>query len=461
MLAIAVLPNLPRSLIVLLLAAFALRATAAWWARDAQPWNDQITYLQRAEDLLDGKGYTGSYQSWVRHPGERQLRTLPRYAGAYQAPGYPAFIALVMGVAGRDLVWVKVAQVLLGVASTWLVYRLGCNWFDARVGLAAGWLFALDPTLIAFTHYVFAETLFTFLLLAGIVVLTPRVSSTSLPRMLLVGVLLALAAYVKSSVLYFLPVLAMWFVWWRREHWRHALLGVGVATLAWGACVAPWTLRNWRIHDGFVLIDSSGPFNFWRGNQVGAYQRRVRDADENVRFPAPFDAFPMSPVAEVGGRTVVDSARNEFEKDFPTDLEVMHTANRMALEYIALEPKWFVHRAWYKIVDTWNPTSFVMRHIAKRGYGEIDPALAAALSWACVLAYLLVMALALPVLCLRIREPRVALVALLVGYYTAIHAVTFGLTRFRLPLMPFLMVLAGCAIASLVSRVSARRASAS
>lgn len=461
----------PRSLsvVILVVCAFFARAGALWLGRDARSWNDQEMYYLRATDLLAGKGYTGSYQAWVHHPGERHQALLPRYAGAYQAPGYSAFVALVLAASGSyepgadavstddpRLVWVKFAQVLLGTATAWFAYRIGRAWFDHRVGLAAGWLFALDPTLIAFTHYLFTETLFAFLFAWAIWLLTQERAMPSIARSVWIGLLLAAAAYTKSSVLYFLPVMALWFVWWHRERWKVACARAGVAGLAWIVCIAPWTIRNYSVHGGFVLLDTSGPYNFWRGNWPGAYKRRDFSADDNVRFPPPFDAFSMAPVSEVGGSNIVNVARNDYDTDTPTDLQVTESATRSALDYIRGDWPGFFHRAWYKIVDTWNPTSFVMRNLGKNGYGDIDPWVASALTWGCVLSYLLTMALALPALLLKLRHPCVLLSLAMVLYYTAIHAVSFGLTRFRLPLMPFLCVLAGVSAIWLIDRVRRR-----
>ena len=454
---------------MLVLCAFFLRTGALWLARDAKAWNDQEMYYLRATDLLAGKGYTGSYQAWVRHPGERHQALLPRYTGAYQAPGYSVFIAGVLAVSGSytpladaqssddpRLCWVKLAQVLLGTATTFIAYRLGRAWFGHGVGLAAGWFFCLDPTLIAFTHYLFTETLFTFLFAWAILLVTEQKEGSSIGRSIAAGVLLAFGAYTKSSVLYFLPVLALWFVWTHRAEWRCALKCVGIAAAAWIVCVAPWTIRNYQVHGGLVVIDSSGPFNLWRGNNPSAYKRRDYANDDNVRFPPPFEAFSMAPVSEVGGSNLVNAARAEFETDTPTDLQVMETANRLSLEFIELDWPGFFHRAWYKIVDTWNPTSFLMRNLGKNGYGDIEPWVASALTWSCVLAYLVTMACALPALVLQRRHPAVVLTLLMVVYYTAIHAVSFGLTRFRLPLMPFLAALAGWSVWTLVMRIRDR-----
>ena len=45
--------------------------------------------------------------------------------------------------------------------------------------------------------------------------------------------------------------------------------------------------------------------------------------------------------------------------------------------------------------------------------------------------------------------------ALALAYLTAVHTVTHGIPRYRLPLEPFLIVLAGIGLDELVSRVNA------
>ena len=453
-------PRATRAVLVLVFVSLLVRCGALWLARDAQPWNDQVTYVQRATDILDGKGYTGSYQSWVKHPGERQLQTLPRYPGAYQAPGFPAFMALVMGVCGRDEMWIKCAQVALGAASTWLVFALGRTAYGARVGLIAGWLHALDPTFIAFTHYLFNETLFVFLFLLALHLLLRDEGLPSVASALAIGVVFALAVYVKSSLLYLLPVLAVWWWWRKRAASGRAALTLALAASAWCVCMAPWSIRNYQVHGGFVLVDSSGPYNLWRGNQPNAYARRRMSSDWNVRFPEPFRAYSVAPVSEVGGSKLVEVVQDTLHVDEPTDLEMMRGSQMAALEYMLEDPLWSAQRAWYKIVDVWNPTSFVMRHLFKGGHGEIPKLLEVALSWWCALSYLALLACALPALWLRRRDDFAMLAMLVFFYYTAIHAITFGLTRFRLPVMPFFMILAAVGIVTWIERRRLRGAHA-
>src|SRR5262245_50046063 len=192
--------------------ALAIRLLALWAARDAELVLDEQTYAMRAEALLDGRGFLGSYQSWVRHDATKPV-DLPQYPGAWQPPGYTVFTAALLGLSGRSLVAVKLGQVLLGSFSVLLVLALGRAWFGERAGLASAWLAALYPNLIAFTHYLWSETLFLFLLLAGLVALSRKrlepegVSSAPSPgAAALAGLCLGLAALTRAALVYFLPV---------------------------------------------------------------------------------------------------------------------------------------------------------------------------------------------------------------------------------------------------------------
>jgi 4-amino-4-deoxy-L-arabinose transferase-like glycosyltransferase len=444
-----------RSLLLVLLVALFLRGGVLALAWDMEPVNDQIMYTRRAEELLDGKGYLSSYQTWVRHPGERKLAILPQYPGAYQSPGYPAFMALVMFFTGRGTLAVKIVQVLLGTASVWLIYALGRAWFRHSVGLAAAWIYALYPNLVAFTHYLFSETLFIILFLAATLLITRSKERVLAPGpALAAGALMALAAYTKSSVLYFLPFFALWYLVLHRRELAAALLAVALVAVGFGATVAPWALRNHGLHGGLVLIDSSGPYNLWRGNRPGVFSGRRNDRSQ--MFDPPFHWVPIAPVADVGGRKLADIARIRFDTKEPTDLQVMAVAGEYAWLYVKAEPRDFVRNAGYKLIDMWNPTSFVMRHMKKDSYGELSPLTRHALVALVTLSYLLVMALALWGWRKTWRDANVMLVLLMVGYYSGIHAITFGLTRFRLPLMPFLILLAAVAVVAWRERRAAR-----
>src|SRR5262245_16287671 len=420
--------------------ALAIRLVALWAARDAELVLDEQTYALRAEELLEGRGFLGSYQSWVRHDASKPA-DLPQYPGAWQPPAYTAFIAAVMALSGRSLLSVKLAQVLLGSLSVLLVLDLGRSWFGERAGRAAAWFAALYPNLIAFTHYLWSETLFIFLLLAGLVALSRQGEPPRPREAALAGLLLGLAALTRAALVYFLPLLSAWLVAVHHRKARAALAAAAIASAVALLAILPWTVRNTLLHGGFVLIETNAPYNLWRGNGPGALEDRC--APDVPHYPWPFECLPISPVGNRYAWALVADAKLALAKDDPSDLELVRYAQDAAWAEIRAHPGTFARRIVPRLVDMWNPTSFLVRHLHVGAYGRVPVALASLIAWAAMLAYLAAAALALAGAWLERRSPLTWLVALLVLFYSGITALSFGLTRFRLPLEALLPVLAG------------------
>ena len=441
------------SVVAVVLVAFVVRAAALWAGADANLTLDEETYALRAEALLDGEGFLGSYQSWVRH-GSGLLADLPQYPGAWQPPGQTVFMAAVMAPSGRSLLAVKLAQVILGTLSVLLVYALGRAWFDHRHGLAAAWICALYPNLVAFTHFLWSETLFSFLLLAALWSLTRRREPPTARSALLGGALLGLGALTRGTLLYFLPLLLAWLVWAHRSCWRVALVRAALVASMALLVVAPWAVRNTRLHGGFVLIETNGPYNLWRGNGADAFANR---GDPRVpHYAWPFESLPLAPVGDRSASRLVEEAKQALESQAPTDLQIIGYARDAAWHSIRGDPAAFFSRIRYRLIDMWNPTSFLIRHFRIGAYGAVPWALQASVTAAAVLGYLLVMGLACAGFWLGRRRPEAWLVLLLVAFFSGLSALAFGLTRFRLPLMPLLIVVAAPAVVALLDRLGRR-----
>ena len=445
-----------RTFAMILVVATVVRGVALWAASDALPLKDELSYLQRSEALLQGHGFLGSYQSWVRHPFGSAFYELPQYPGAYQPPGYTFFMAAVLSLGGGVL-GVKLAQIGLGVLSVALVYVLGRRFLAPKTAMLAAAATALYPNLVAFTHLLWSETLFIALLLGGLTLLAHHRRLPSTPAAISAGVLFGAAALTRSTLALFLPVLLLWFVVCARREWRHALLLATCTLLAAAAVVLPWSLRNLRLLETFVLIDNNGPFNFWRGNQPETFQQRGDSAQ--LCYQAPFDSIPLAPVGNLSGRLLVQRLQDETGRQAASDAEVTAFAFSSAIAFIQNNPRAFLQRAGPKLLDLWNPTSFLLRHLHPtiRGYGEVAPGWSAFLRWSAVLAYLLVVVAALGGMLAQWRNPLLWLTLLWIGFQSAICVLAFGLTRFRLPLMPFLILFAAQGVWCLIETFPHRK----
>lgn len=431
-------------LILIVLAALAARGLALWAARDAEPVLDEQLYVMRANALLEGEGFLGSFQSWVRHPESPYMVDLPQYPGAYQPPGYVAFMASVMWITGRSVLAVKIAQVLISTLSVLLVYAIGKAWFDRRHGLLAALFAALYPNFIAYSHYLWTETLFIFLILLAVWLLTRGPTGPNVKSAAAAGAVLGLAMLTRAAIVYFLPLLLIWLIVSMRDRWRVGLVSGAALLGAATVVVAPWTVRNYRLHDAFVLIDTNGPFNLWRGNAPSTFRDRPKPPEAS--YAAPFDSLPLNPVGDQNALHLAVLAKKGLAIDRPTDLQVAAFATEISWWYIRRDPAGFVRRAAVKMIDMWNPTSFLLRHFRFGAYGQVDHRTEALASWCAVVSYLLAMLLGIVGWFCWWRDRRAWLVLLLILFFCGIHAMAFGLTRFRLPLMPFVILLAAHAV---------------
>src|SRR5258706_4475475 len=170
----------------LLLIAFLIRLT---WALLQPPQiderlPDQQEYLELAQNLLKGEGlkfYDDRFWQYVR---------------AYRMPGYPLFIAAF----GASFRLVRLAQVLLDTLTVLATYLLARHWLTKTPSLLAAAAVAFNPFLIYFSALILSETLFTSLLIWGLLLLVAH------PNFLLGGVILALSILVRPSAVA-LPIL--------------------------------------------------------------------------------------------------------------------------------------------------------------------------------------------------------------------------------------------------------------
>ena len=152
---------------------------------------DSLSYLSPGRNLI-------LHGSFVADGAPDLLRT----------PGYPLFLA-VTTLAGPP--FAAVVNVILSVFSVLLVWRLGRAAFDdPRVALGAAWLLALEPGSVTWSVVLLSDTLFVVLYLLSLERFAHFLRFNRLPVLVMAGLLLAAAIFVRP-VAYYLPLaLALW-----------------------------------------------------------------------------------------------------------------------------------------------------------------------------------------------------------------------------------------------------------
>jgi tetratricopeptide (TPR) repeat protein len=179
-------------------------------------------------------------------------------------PGYPFFLALVLKLSGGSLDAAGVVQAALGAVGCVLAVRIGRKFFGREAGLAAGLLLAVEGAVALVDVSLFSEGLLLVLLAAALLKISPQ-GPTALRGALAAGAWIGLAALVRPTAVFLLPV-AVASVFLRREdapgRWGRSL---GIAAAA-AVVILPVTLLNFRATGAPLLVQGHGGFNFWIGN---------------------------------------------------------------------------------------------------------------------------------------------------------------------------------------------------
>ena len=204
----------------------------------------------------------------------------------WQGPAYPYFLALLFWLFGPDPMVVLAAQTLLGSATTLLIYATGCLLFSQWVGLLAGLLAGGYGMLVFFGVILHSTTLEVFLAAAAALALA-LASRRGGGWWFWAGLALGLAALARPNFLLAPPfVLAgLWIA-----GWRGARASLGRASLLFLAGVAlvvlPVALRNVVVGKAFVVVSAAGPETFRIANSYDS-------TPLNFRYPA----LPRMPIA--------------------------------------------------------------------------------------------------------------------------------------------------------------------
>lgn len=188
-------------------------------------------------------------------------------------PGYPWFLAAVYWIFGVNDYMPRIIQMGIGALNALLLYFIGKKIFDRRTGFIAGLLMAVYWVFPYFEGLLTYPVIAIFLLQLLILTLLRWQQKTSLLLALLVGVLMGVFALLRPNGLLMFPFLLLWMAWRSWAHstsLRRALLALGITVCACGCVLAPPFIRNYLVAHDTVFISSYGGINLYVGNHPGA-----------------------------------------------------------------------------------------------------------------------------------------------------------------------------------------------
>jgi 4-amino-4-deoxy-L-arabinose transferase-like glycosyltransferase len=405
-------------LLVILLAGAVVRlALWAWFQGCPIEIEDEREYNQIAVNLL----VRGEFALEAGQPT------------SIRPPLYPAFVAAVYALFGRENYQaVRLLQAALSLANVLLLYRLGTDVLSRRAGLWLAGLFCFYPSFLGYDNLLLTEVLFTLLLCATCLLLVWSLQRQSLGCLVLAGLCLGLAALTRSVVWLFPPVLgAFLLLAWKGSLARRLVAAVAVAA-AFAVTVAPWAVRNTRLQQTFVTIDTMGGRNFMMGNYRHTPLYRSWDAIS-------LDG-EQSWVAEVNATYPVVERQTQGQLD--------KLALRQGLAFVKANPGLTLRRDLVKFFDFWGLERELLAGAARGWFGSVGRPALLALTVLVLGSYAL--ALIVGIFGMVLAPPadwRVhALLLLVIAFVCGIHTLVFAHSRYHLPIMPLVLVYTASAV---------------
>lgn len=202
----------------------------------------------------------------------------------FRAPGYVWWLATVYSIAGNNPPAARLIQLLLGVVTVYLTFRIGRRLYGDRAGLLAAGLLAIASPVFYFEGELLIASLLPLLTASLILLLlNARSAATSRPA-IMAGVVAGIMAITRPNVLLFLPAAFLWLM--MRDRKRAFLFGACAALLIGGV-----TVRNHARSGEWILISSQAGLNLYLGNNANADGR-------HAIFPA-FPAWDNVDIARI------------------------------------------------------------------------------------------------------------------------------------------------------------------
>ena len=355
----------------------------------------------------------------------------------YQAPFYPYFLAILYRLFGHSLVLVHVLQMVLGAVACSLLYRATFILFGPVAALATGLLAALYAPAIYFDGIIGKANL-GLVLMATMLLLLARFQRIPNSRdMLAAGGVVAILSLTRENALIFLLAIPLWLSFRFREEsfatrFRWAMLFMASAGLILGLVAT----RNKLVGDAFVITTSQMGTNFYIGNNAGA----------NGLY-APLIVGRQTPTFEASD--AANLAESALGRPL-TPAEVSTYWMTEGVDFVLEQPiEWWL-LLMRKFAYTWNDFEISDTEDIYI-YAEWSPLLGGLLS---LFNFGMLAPLGLAGFVLAGPRRRDAwLLIFLAVVYSAAVALFMAFARFRFPLVPMLLPLAGLAIAGAIERL--------
>jgi 4-amino-4-deoxy-L-arabinose transferase-like glycosyltransferase len=227
---------------------------------------------------------------------------------AKRAPLYPLFIALFLDnpLTANNVAAITRVQAVISTLTVLLVFWISRRFLPMPLALTASALTAISPHLVTMNIYLLSETLFCFLVVLTMFLITTTTEKSGMIKPVLVGLALGAAALTHPMLLYFVIPLAAFLLY--RWGWKPGWKKVAAVVLGFGLLYGAWIGRN--INTLGVPGDNT---LMLAGLRAGVYVNMMYQNDpQSYAYPYRFD--PRFEETSRDLSSVITEIGNEFRR---------------------------------------------------------------------------------------------------------------------------------------------------
>jgi 4-amino-4-deoxy-L-arabinose transferase-like glycosyltransferase len=383
--------------------------------------------------IVDETHYQAIAENILNH-GEFSLKA--GHPSSIRPPLYPAFLSACYALFGKiDSNGVRIIQIFFSLGIIYVVFLLGKRVFNDKTGLAAGLIFACYPSFVFFSNFLLTEILFTLLFALFVCFFLElfhnqnrevESGNTNKLKAFLSGVLLGLSALTRSILYPFLPVALVMIVFlskgtpWQKIKYA-VLLAAGYAVI-----ISPWAIRNSILHQTPVVIGTMGGLNLYMGNY------------EHTPLNRAWAAIDLT------GKKIWYYGHEDVLKGM-NEAQKQKWAVSMAKDYMGAHKLQTLKRSLIKAANFWGLERAVLGPMLNGHWPKLKGNVILVVSAIFIfLVYGIVVLGSVFGLIYNFGSRPIAVLITLVlfAYFTGMHALVFGHSRYHLPLVPLLAVFA-------------------
>jgi 4-amino-4-deoxy-L-arabinose transferase-like glycosyltransferase len=332
---------------------------------------------------------------------------------------------------GVQVFYGRLLYCFIGSFTCVLVYLLARDLFGKRIALISGIIAALYAGLFIYDGWIYSESLYTFLLTAFIYSLY-RLQRTAQRRwIILSGLFLGMANLTRPNGPILFGMLFLWaigIVLAKVLSWQTVVKSILAITCIATVVIAPWTYRNYLVSHSFVLV-SIGTGDVL----LGVYNDTVLRGTTGLwTGSGAITPRPDLPQVVLKGK---DTAQYTVEDD--------QIATNYALHWIRMHWRDMPRLLGYHLINMWAPFTSIEHGLPFR---EFPGRLSSQVVWYMTLL------MPIPIFLLaylglfvtwRYRKKQLLIVYIVIALTILENLAFWGNMRFRAPIEPLLVLLAG------------------